>query len=120
MWPNPVTGKGYDEELEDMINIEAALGLSTSLKCENRKSSSPEGSQELKCFLKQVEEEILKQSDDMESNNNKESASSFRARSLIEELGKLDQVVVPTDKTNSFRLMGVEMYKEEVCKHLDE
>jgi hypothetical protein len=61
IWPNPSKGKSYNKELEDMINVEAALGLGTGLKCEHGKSSAPEGSQELECFLKQVEEEIIDQ-----------------------------------------------------------
>ena len=40
-------------------------------------------------------------------------------KGIIEELGKANLVVVPTDKTNSFRLIGVQQYTKEIFKHLD-
>jgi hypothetical protein len=51
--------------------------LGTGLKREHGKSSALEGSQELECFLKQIEEEILKQSINETKNNNKERECKF-------------------------------------------
>jgi hypothetical protein len=57
--------------------IEKTVGLGTGLNKENRKSSAPVGSPELECFLKQLEEELLKQSiDEVEKNNKSEHANS--------------------------------------------
>ena len=99
--------------------MEEAAGLGTGLKRENPKSKAPIGSPDLECFLKQVEEELLKQSgDEVESNNRAEHKNSARVKGLLKEIRETDLVVVPTDKTNSFRTMDVERYKMEIDKHL--
>jgi hypothetical protein len=68
-----------------------------------------------------VEEELLKQSVDEEKKNNKaEPENSTRVKDILSTLREVDLVVVPTDKTNSFRTMDVEVYKMEVNKHLSE
>ena len=92
---------------------EKAKGFKTGLKRENGKSQAPEGSTDLECFLKQLEDELIKQSMEEEEKNNKsESGESAWAREVLELLSKDDaEVVVPTDKTNAFRTMGVVQYE---------
>jgi hypothetical protein len=99
--------------------IEAA-GLGTGLKRENPKSKAPIGSPDLECFLKQLEEELLKQSVDEEKSNNRvEHVNLAWVKDVLKELKDSVLVAVPTGKTNSFRTMDIERYKmEEVNKHL--
>jgi hypothetical protein len=100
--------------------VEAA-GLGTGLKRENPKSKAPIGSPDLECFLKQLEEELLKQSVDKEKSNNRaEHVNLAWVKDILKELKDSDLVAVPTDKTNSFRTMDIERYKMEVNKHLSE
>ena len=46
------------------------------------------------------------------------STTSVHVKDVLRDLKKSELVVVPTDKTNSFRTMDVERYKMEVIKHL--
>lgn len=119
-WPDPTTGKNYDQQLEEDLKIIESAGLKTGLKPTNPKSQAPEGSRELEAFLKMLEEEILRQSiDDADNNNKKESAKSSKVNKTLTKLKTSTLVVVPTDKTNSFRTMETEKYKIEVLKHLE-
>jgi hypothetical protein len=89
--------------------IEETAGFGMGLKRENPKSKAPIGSPDLECFLKQLEEELLKQSVDDENSNNKvEHENSVRVKNVLKDLKKSELVVVPTDKTNSFQTMNVE------------
>jgi len=54
---------------------------------------------------------LLKQSVDEQTKNNRaEHENSVRVREVLKELKDSDLVVVPTDKTNSFRTMDVDRY----------
>ena len=118
-WPDPTSKLTYEQEADICDKMEKTAGLGTGLKRENPKSKAPAGSPDLECFLKQLEEELLKQSvDEEKSNNRAEHENSARVKSVLKELKTSELVVVPTDKTNSFRTMNVERYKMEINKHL--
>jgi hypothetical protein len=120
-WPDPTSKLTYEQEADYCDMMEQVAGLGTGLKRENPKSRAPVGSPELECFLKQLEEELLKQSvDEVKKNNQSEHATSAWVKDVLKDLKQSGRVVVPTDKTNSFRTMEVEKYKEEVNKHLSE
>jgi hypothetical protein len=120
-WPDPETMTTYNDGDDICDMLEKTAGFGMGLKRTNPKSKAPVGSLDLECFLKQVEEELLKQSVDEEKKNNKaEPENSTRVKDILSTLREVDLVVVPTDKTNSFRTMDVEVYKMEVNKHLSE
>jgi hypothetical protein len=82
--------------------IEETAGFRTGLKRESPKLKAPIGSPDLKCFLKQLEEELLKQSVDDENSNNKvEHKNLARVKNILKDLKKSELVVLLTDKTNS-------------------
>ena len=104
-WPNPFTGKTYLDEEEEIENQEDADGLGTGLKPSSGNKNAPQGSKDLECFLKQVEEELILESMDEKGRkrNNTRMNEKFRQiHTLINDLKNHDQVAVPTDKTNSF------------------
>jgi len=46
------------------------------------------------------------------------STKAVEIKDILTELTKKDVVVIPTDKTNSFRIITVDNYKEQVLHHL--
>jgi len=93
-------------------------GLGTGLKKPNTANSVPMASKEVEAFLDDVVHTLLK-----DLNKGKEIPETNKAReirllakSLQEEES---QVVVPTDKTNSFRIVKKEKYISWVNNHLE-
>jgi hypothetical protein len=81
-------------------------------------SEAPHGSRQLEQFLEDVEFEILA----MLKRGNEDYAPSPRSKAVNDLLANLqgqDQVVVPTDKTNSFRLVDSKDYIRWVKAHLN-
>ena len=116
-WPDPFSGKNYEEELEDDTKDLFKSGLNSGAKPENKKKSAPVGSNELECFLKQVEEAIIAESLANKKTRN-ESKLSLEIKDLLKQLKEHDLVVIPTDKTNSFTIMSTGEYSKEINKHL--
>ena len=61
-WPDPFSKKNYEEELEEEEKNLFTSGFMSGVKPEHKKKSAPIGSNELECFLKQVEEAIIAES----------------------------------------------------------
>lgn len=121
LWPDPYTKLDYHEEWRLLEEREKAEGFKTNLKPSRGKTNAPEGSPELECFLKQLEEEILKQSiDEIKENNQRQSAESDWVNETLKQLADSDLIAVPTDKTNSFRTMTTNEYIRQVTTHLNE
>jgi len=90
-------------------------GLKTNLKPTKINLSAPRADDETERFLLQLEEELLKQAlnkIEAKGRNNK----SHKIKSLQQKLRNHDNlVVVPTDKTNSFRTVS----KSNYCKWVE-
>jgi len=93
-------------------------GLKTNLKPIKINLSAPRADDETERFLLQLEEELLKQVLDKieaKGRNNK----SHKIKSLQQKLRNHDNlVVVPTDKTNSFRTASKSNYCKWIEGHL--
>ena len=116
-WPDPYSGKNYEEELEEDKKNLVKSGLNSGAKPENKKKSASVGSNELECFLKQVEEAVLAESLANKKSRN-ESKLSLEFKDLLKMLKEHDLVVISTDKTNSFAMMSTREYAKEINKHL--
>ena len=98
-----------NEEDNSPIIINKDEGLKSGLNPEKTTQDAPIGSPEVEGFLKEVEQKLIAQV-------NEEDLSLKKPRNkkidlLIEKLQKSDQVVIATDKTNSFKVIPIEKYK---------
>jgi hypothetical protein len=125
-WPDPSTRLNYQEELdaanEDELDAKGYIGrLGTGLRLSKRNNNCPLGTPELKCYLKAVEECILKATmDNRETNKPKEQCESKDIRDVMTKLLSSSLVAVPTDKTNSYITMEIKHYIFKVRQHLAE
>ena len=117
-WPDPFSGKNYEEEAEDAEEEILISGLQSGVKPEHKRKNAPVGSNELECFLKQVEEAIINESLANKPTRN-ENKLSLEFKDLLKQLREFDLVAIPTDKTNSFTLMSSREYAKEIKIHLD-
>ena len=69
-------------------------------------------------FLKEVEKQLITivTEEDLSFKKDCDKAIS----QLLENLRESDQVVIATDKTNSFKLITLEKYKKWVLEHLQQ
>ena len=71
--------------------------------------------------LNLLEERLPQQSiDEVELNNKIASSTSNEVHHILDQLKLSSRVVVPTDKTNSFRTILVNHYIRQVLLHIDE
>jgi hypothetical protein len=101
---------------DSSVREEGGTSLGTGLLPVGVVSETLHGSRQLEQFLEEVEFEILA----MLKRGNKESASSPRSKAVDGPLANLqgqDQVVVPTDKTDSLRLVESKDYIRWVKAH---
>jgi hypothetical protein len=99
------------------VREEGGTSLGTGLRPVGVVSEALPGSRQLEQFLEEVEFEILA----MLKRGNEDYAPSPRSKAvngLLANLQGQDQVVVPTDKTNSFRLIDSKEYIRWVKAHL--
>jgi len=93
-------------------------GLKTNLKPTKINLSAPRADDEIEGFLQQLEEELLTQALDKVDTKGC-NKKSHQIKSLQQKLRNHDDlVVVPTDKTNSFRTVSKSNYCKWVGKHL--
>ena len=76
----------------------------------------PIGSPEVERFLKEVEQQLIKivNEEDLSKNNDRVKTIALH----LENLRKSSQVVIATDRTNSFQVIPLEKYKKWVLEHL--
>jgi hypothetical protein len=90
----------------------------TSLRPSESKYRAPKGLDKLKAFIMDLQDALVSQvlqcGDDYYQHNQR--AQYIQA--LAKEDSAADQVIVPTDKTNSFVLMDARIYKQKVLRHL--
>ena len=76
----------------------------------------PIGSPEVERFLKEVEQQLIKivNEEDLSKNNYRDKTIIL----LLENFRKSSQVIIATDKINSFEVIPLEKYKKWVLEHL--
>ena len=102
----------YDNVNDDKDNE----GLKSGLKAEKTTQDAPIGSPEVEGFLKEIEQQLIAQVNN-ENYSKKKERDKIIAQ-LLENLRKSSQVVIATDKTNSFQVISTEQYKIWVLEHL--
>ena len=122
--PSDSTDNSTSASTSDDSSLESVAsnlqGLETNLRPIGKCHDTPPGSEQLENFLKEVETKTL----DMVwryKNNHDTDPISTNIRQLQETLRNNDDyVVIPTDKTNSFRVMPIKSYISQVHTHLQE
>jgi hypothetical protein len=105
---------GPDDQEADASDV----GLRTGLSVKAMGSVAPRADDTVELFLKRVEDEVLQ----MAFNYNHHSVETKRSQLIRKTLSSLqhtqDKVVVPTDKTNSFRIIPIQQYINQMHHHL--
>ncbi len=99
-------------------NKEEEEGMGTGLKPTKINLSAPKASEEVEAFLSELAKELLHDA----WNNRKKNLETFKSSEVKDIQTQLkgddNQVVVPTDKTSSFRVVKIKDYIKWVLKHL--
>ena len=109
------------EETEDLLDqYEEQRGLKTGTKPEKVNLSAPRASEEVEAFLTKLMKTLLDRAEKIKTYET-EDLRSVAIKELQKSLQQDDRVaVVPTDKTNSFRVVLVEDYIKWINQHLRE
>ena len=99
------------------LNINEEEGLKSGLTPGKTTQNAPIGSPEVESFLKEVEQQLITQVNEEDFSFKKKRDKTIVL--LLENLRKSDQVVIATDKTNSFQVIPIEKYKIWVLGHLN-
>ena len=124
-----------DEEEEEEASIQASIssfsttnsdfdddkegGLRTGLRPTKVNLSAPKATKVVETFLRRLEEEVITLAMQYNPDNVHTSAIDCQIRELQAMLQThTDTVVIPTNKTNSFRTMHTDMYVRQMKQHL--
>ena len=91
--------------------------LNTKLKPKNRSRNAPPGTLAMEGFFKELEENLLWRLDkyyDEKSKKKPTPSTSSDINQMLNILKNSSKVVVPTDKTNSFKIIETEDYKQTI------
>ena len=105
-----------DEENESPTSIRQE-GLKSGLAPVKTTQDAPIGSPEVEGFLKEVEIKLIDQINKEDFSNVKNNRDRT-IDTLLERLRRSNQVVIATDKTNSFKVIPLDKYKKMVLGHL--
>ena len=103
-------------------SIHSANSLNTNLKPKNKSKNAPPGTPALEAFFKELEALLFNRLDryyDEKTNEKAKTSTSSNINQLLGNLRKTSKVAVPTDKTNSFKIIEIEDYKSQVRQHLE-
>ena len=92
------------------------------MKPKNKSKYAPVGTPALEAFFKELEETLFERLNnyyEKKSSAKEKPSTSSNIHNLLNILRKSSKVVVPTDKTNSFRVIELEDYKSQVLRHLE-
>ena len=117
--PKSVDCEGF---FDSEVRIEAKKeGLGTNLRAKEKVKRAPRGSEDLEAFLSAVQRVIIDQvfeKRDMKDGGRKPNLHSDNLKNCCKNLRDTKTVVIPTDKTNSFRCIDIRDYKDWAIKHL--
>lgn len=102
----------------DFVQDDYYEGLQTGLKPLEQSTKAPRGQKELESFLTKVEMELTSVVKRYDEKVAAIDVGSQQVHDILKELGKTSEVLVPTDKTNSFVLVEAENYVKWVKQHL--
>ena len=105
------------EEEEIELEMTKNEGLGTNVKPVNSIKSAPKGSEALEAFLSKLERDLLHSA--AHDQEIQPSATSKKIREVEKMLKDDENVIVPTDKTNTIKFVKLKYYVLWVQKHLD-
>ena len=111
--------ENYSDENDENVdpNIKTINeGLKSGLTPEKTIQDAPIGSPEVESFIKEVEQHLITIVNEEDLSKSKDRDKTITL--LLENLRKSSQVVIATDKTNSFQVIPLEKYKKWVLQHL--
>ena len=97
--PKSVINSFNFNETEDLIEPPRE-GLKTNLRSTKPKSA-PKGSEEVEAFLIEIERKLLTEFENLKQS--KPSDRAARINELQKKLKDMEEVIIPTDKTNSLK-----------------
>ena len=100
---------------EDFPNESSSAGLRTGLHPPRGVKTGPRSNPQVELFLRLLEEKLHSHLDSARVRPNRDSR---RVMTLVRRVQESDYVVVPTDKTNSYSVIPVHVYKEVLCTHI--
>ena len=128
--PLPTASEDEDDDDEDEDNRSTTTdsselpnppedGLETGLRPIKVNLSAPKGTDRLEAFLKRVEEEVLNQAFNYNPTATTTNKIDHQVREIQQQIKAMkDTVIIPTDKTNTFRPINLENYTDQVLNHL--
>jgi hypothetical protein len=95
-------------------------GLNTGLRPKNRTNEAPIASPEVELFFKDLTRTLLLKIDaiDEKEQFKKAPLKTKKLKTIMKDISNKDVVVVPTDKTNSYKVVTTDEYKNWVHEHL--
>ena len=93
--------------------------FSAKLRPKNKITQAPKGTEFLEGFLKTLENDLLTRVFD-DNQITKQTKKDKEITRLLREFRDTEDVIVPTDNTNSIRIIKKEKYIEIVLKHLSD
>ena len=112
--PKSVINSFNFDETEDEIEVPRE-GFKTNLKGSSPKSA-PRGSDEVEAFLIEIERKLITEFDNLKKP--KVSDRAKKINELQKKLKDMEEVIIPTDKTNSFKIILLRDYKRWVLETL--
>jgi hypothetical protein len=113
--PKSVDDEGF---FDSEMRIEAKdVGLNSNLRAKEKLKRAPKGSEDLEAFLLAVQREIIDRVFD-KVNGYVPNEKSQDLKDVCKGLQDTNTVVIPTDKTNSFRCIHIRDYQDWATKHL--
>jgi hypothetical protein len=100
-----------------MIEETKREGLNSGLKTKEKIKRAPKGSEDLKAFLLVVEKEIIDWIYDL-GNGYKPNLKLEEIKVVNQNLKFTSMAMIPTYKTNSFKCIHIDDYKDWAIKHL--
>ena len=97
-----------DESENESILINEE-GLGTNLRPNKRKAALI-GSNNIEAFLNEVEKILLSKVENYFENNKRIKSRDQKIFKMKKDLKKINKVVIPTDKTNSFKTVEISKY----------
>ena len=95
--------RGVAKKKEKKTTVCSEEGMKTGLKPVTINLSAPRTSEQVEGFITQLQRTLLKQLMD-KRDSNKSNDKTQQIRLLQKKLKTIGMVVVPTDKTNSFKM----------------
>ena len=113
----------FDDEVDQWKKTEDATGLNTRLGPKNKNPQPPKGTNELECFIKDIQREligkILPHNDTQKQKTKAIEPISASIQDVMKNLKDTNQVIIPTDKTNSFELLDIKTLYIFIQKHIN-